>query len=919
LVALARSCLAPAIEARPRDAGAVALAVSSYRAGVEARLRAAELARVEAQARAAEEAKRRALADELAVAAQARAASEARRRRAAVALAAAVLVLVVLGGGAGAWYVQQRRDHQVRVNLALDEVERLRDAAARDPGGDVARWRDAQAALKSVDEHLAGFMDARAAARSRALSLDLAVGLDSASADREFVDALEEIRSANFEEFRMASIDADYAAAFRRFGLDPDGGDPAAVGVAIAWRPPGVASAIAAALDDWAMIRRALGRPAAAWRRPLAAARAAEPDPWRRRLRDALDRDDADALRRLADDPELDRQPADNLVLLGAMLERVGEPGRALAVHGAAARSHPADFWAHQALVRLNLSARPPRYEEELRHATAAAAARPNSVGARNNLGTALDRLGRHAEAVAEFREALRLRPEAVVVASNLGKALNDLGRHAEAEAELREALRRRPDYVQARVNRGIALQELGRPAEAMAEFRGALRLRPDDPVAHHGLGLVLHRLGKPAAAVAEYREALRLRPDDPVAHSNLGGALRDLGKPAEAIAEVKQAIRLRPNFAEAPNNLGHVLRGLGKPAEAIVELRKALRLRPNYPGAHLTLGIALEDLGRLAEAVAEYREAARQRPDYPEAHYNLGSALTGLGKRAEAVAELREALRLRPDYAAAHNNLGNALRGLGKTSEAAEEYREAIRLRPDSFEFHFNLGDIYRARGRYAEALAEIRKGHELGSKRPGWRYPSAAWVKEAERLVALEARLPAVLTGADRPRDAAEQLGFATMASVKGLPAAAERLYEAAFASKPELVDDLAAGHRYNAACAAALAGCAKGKDDPAPDAAARTQLRAKALDWLKADLDLWRHRPAAEAPRVVQMLKHWLVDPELAGVRDAEELARLPAAERAAWAALWAGVDGLRLDTTFPADPFRHGATGGAESGP
>ena len=57
---------------------------------------------------------------------------------------------------------------------------------------------------------------------------------------------------------------------------------------------------------------------------------------------------------------------------------------------------------------------------------------------------------------------------------------------------------------------------------------------------------------------------------------------------------------------------------------------------------------------------------------------------------------------------------------------------------------------------------------------------------------------------------------------------------------------------GHRYNAACAAALAASGQGKDDPPPDDAAKAKLRQQARDWLKAELvgvgqgPRHRHRP-------------------------------------------------------------------------
>src|SRR5262249_48366336 len=100
-------------------------------------------------------------------------------------------------------------------------------------------------------------------------------------------------------------------------------------------------------------------------------------------------------------------------------------------------------------------------------------------------------------------------------------------------------------------------------------------------------------------------------------------------------------------------------------------------------------------------------------------------------------------------DYAAAHYHLGTALSGSGDVRGAIAALREAIRLKPDYAEAHCNLGNALRGQGQYAESLAEYRLGHQLGSKRPDWRYPSAAWVAEVERLAALAERLPAVLAG--------------------------------------------------------------------------------------------------------------------------------------------------------------------------
>ena len=65
LVALAKACLAPERDDRPRDAKVVADAIKAYRDGVEERLRRAERERIQAETRAEEESKRRVLADQL--------------------------------------------------------------------------------------------------------------------------------------------------------------------------------------------------------------------------------------------------------------------------------------------------------------------------------------------------------------------------------------------------------------------------------------------------------------------------------------------------------------------------------------------------------------------------------------------------------------------------------------------------------------------------------------------------------------------------------------------------------------------------------------------------------------------------------------------------------------------------------------
>jgi hypothetical protein len=71
----------------------------------------------------------------------------------------------------------------------------------------------------------------------------------------------------------------------------------------------------------------------------------------------------------------------------------------------------------------------------------------------------------------------------------------------------------------------------------------------------------------------------------------------------------------------------------------------------------------------------------------------------------------------------------------------------------------------VLRGQGDYAGSLAMLRRGHELGARKSGWRYPSAQWVADAEHMAALAPRLSALLKGNDRPKDVAERLALAQM----------------------------------------------------------------------------------------------------------------------------------------------------------
>jgi serine/threonine-protein kinase len=467
-------------------------------------------------------------------------------------------------------------------------------------------------------------------------------------------------------------------------------------------------------------------------------------------------------------------------------------------------------------------------------------------------------------------------------------------------KALLRVARLADPDPGRTRVREALARRDR-QALRAVAVSEGVFRLTP---ATLNVLGCAL--LGDKrftGQAEAYLREAQRRHPDDFWLNYSLWYFLyMQRSQREEALRFAAVAVALHPGSPVVHLNLGASLTHKGRLDEAIAEFREAIRLKKEYPEAHNNLGLALVYKGRLDEAIAELHEAIRLKKDYPEAHDNLGIALQRKGRLDEAIAEFREAIRLKKDCADAFCNLGGVLKARGRLDEAISASREAIRLKEDCAEAHCNLGSALEQKGRFAAAVLCYRRGHELGSNNPRWPYPSAQWVRNCERLVELDRKLLVVLRGQSQPTDNTERIALAELCILpcKKLYAAATRFYGGAFAAQPKLGDDLKAGHRYDAACAAALAGCGRGKDAEALGENERARLRKQALVWLRADLRAWREvlkKEPAKAAAVVQELQHWLQDTDPVGVRGIQALARLPEAERRDWNRLWEDVEALK----------------------
>ncbi|MGH7168901.1 MAG: tetratricopeptide repeat protein [Gemmataceae bacterium] len=860
LVALCRECLAAERLQRPRHAGVVAERLASYQAEVRERLRQAELERARSEVKALEERKRRRLLAVLALA-----------------------TLVLMGSGVAAWWQWHRRRAQAEgtVAVALGEARLLCEQARSDVLTAAGYDKAVAAAHHAVEMARAGGASEAMGRQAEVRLAEVEQEAESAAKDRRLLAALLEVRGpregpkysrddmGTLMELAEPTAEKQFASAFRDWGLDVDTLPVAEAAARLKARPTAVVTEVIAALDEWASQRRVDRK--LEWRRvaDLAAALDDDPGSLRKELRDIL------ARRQLLVERALGVLSAALRPVPMAVEVPLGEDCRRLRQLAEKVDPSSEPVLGLLALSRaLRVAGEEALTERLLR---AALTARPREVVLYHMLGQLqiTQQPPRWAEAVEFYRAARGLRPDLGV---SLANALLHSGRGPEGLALLARMVRESPVNPYLHFQQGYALGNQGMSVDAERAFRQAVALKPDLALAYYNLGVALDNQGKPLEAEASYRKAIALKPDYTLAYYDLGNALNEQGKHVEAEAAYHKAIALKPIYANAYNNLGVALKGQGKPVEAEAACRKAIALKPDDTKAYIILGTALHDQGKPVEAEAAFRKA----------------------------------IALKPDDAEAYNNLGGVLAGQGKSVEAEAAYRKAIALKPDYAEVHCNLGSILQRQGRFTESLAAYQRGHELGSKLSGWRYPSLQWVRKAERLVELEKKLPAILQGEAAPDNAGDAVTIAWMCSLpsKKRYAASARLYADAFAAEPKLPANLQTRYRYDAACSAALAVAGLGEDARLlPDRVA-AMFRNWALGWLRDDLTAYaklaEQNNAAANKAIQQRLALWRGDAALASVRDPEALDRLPDDERAACQSLWRDVEDLATSMAIALKP-------------
>jgi len=159
-------------------------------------------------------------------------------------------------------------------------------------------------------------------------------------------------------------------------------------------------------------------------------------------------------------------------------------------------------------------------------------------------MGSALQEMGRPAEALRYFQNAKRLRPDLLTVDQRIGQTLTRMGRFEEAEPYVQRVMKAAEsawsisdpvDFQASQIDWAVILTSRNRLPEAVQVLEGLLAKHPKYREARMALGLTFFHMGRMEEARVQMEMVREMRPKDPGVLYYLGVVLTRLNRFSEA------------------------------------------------------------------------------------------------------------------------------------------------------------------------------------------------------------------------------------------------------------------------------------------------------------------------------------------------------------------------------------------------
>ena len=209
----------------------------------------------------------------------------------------------------------------------------------------------------------------------------------------------------------------------------------------------------------------------------------------------------------------------------------------------------------------------------------------------------------RYAEAVLEYRNAIKLDRRFGEARYKLAEALANDGKPGDAAQEYVRAAELLPDRADVQIRAGgilLVAQEFERAQKAAA---AALAVEPTNVDAQLILAHAYAGLKDLPGAVREIEEAIQLAPEDSRPYTSLGGLRLAEGDRAKAEAAYQRAVAIDPKSIPARLALGYFYWSGNSREQAAAELNQAIAIDPRHLLANRMLALFHLTAGQYAEA----------------------------------------------------------------------------------------------------------------------------------------------------------------------------------------------------------------------------------------------------------------------------------------------------------------------------
>jgi len=316
-----------------------------------------------------------------------------------------------------------------------------------------------------------------------------------------------------------------------------------------------------------------------------------------------------------------------------------------------------------------------------------------------------------------DYEACLRTGPARFEVWADLGLVNSHLGRTADAIQAYRQALQLSHGDARVRTNLALVLLQAEDYAQAVAELDPMLQADPVNLRAEELLAFARYHLGEYRRAAHAAERVHRAHPDDAANALVLGSAYTRLGRYREALPLLTFALRAAGS-AEGHLIMGETFLGLRLYRSALREFTAAQAAQPGLPGLATDLGLAKVGAGNPAGAMDDFTRALREDPNAFQAAYYLARLNRLAGHRRLAQQYLARAAQLRPGDAGVAIEYAVLALDDNDSARAAQLLEGVVRQQPALPEAHFLLSRIYLKAHRWQAAKREQVIFEKLGKK---------------------------------------------------------------------------------------------------------------------------------------------------------------------------------------------------------